>query len=172
MATANPERVRAVVAPVVSAAGLDLENLTVTSAGRRRLLRIGVDRDGGVSLDDVALVSQRVSQALDDTDVMGGQPYVLEVGSPGVDHPLSHPRHWRRAVGRIVQVQLIDGGAVTGRLLAVGADDIVIDVPGADRRLGMSQVRHARVQVEFGAAADAGPRDHRTTGDPPDGPEA
>ena len=150
MATANPERVRAVVAPVVAAAGLDLEDLSVTAAGRRRLLRIGVDRDGGVSLDDVALVSKRLSQALDETDVMGGQPYVLEVGSPGVDRPLTEHRHWRRAVGRLVEVSLADGTAVTGRVLAVETDGAVLDVPGGDRRVALGQVRRARVQVEFG----------------------
>jgi len=150
MATASPERVRAVVAPVVSSAGLDLEDLTMTSAGRRRLLRISVDRDGGVSLDDVAHVSQRVSQVLDETDVMGGDAYVLEVGSPGVDRPLTEQRHWRRASGRLVEAVLADGSTVTGRVAAVEADEVVLDAPGSDRRLRIADVRRARVQVEFG----------------------
>jgi ribosome maturation factor RimP len=151
MATTNPDRVRAVVAPVVVAAGMDLEDLTVTAAGRRRLLRIGVDRDGGVSLDDVAGLSQRLSHALDETDVMGGQPYVLEVGSPGLDRPLTEHRHWRRAVGRLVEASLADGTAVTGRVLGVDSDGAVIDVPGGHRRVSLEQVRRARVQVEFGS---------------------
>jgi ribosome maturation factor RimP len=150
MATASPERVRAVVAPVVTSAGLDLEDISVTSAGRRRLLRISVDRDGGVSMDDVALVSQKVSQVLDDTDVMGGQPYVLEVGSPGVDRPLTEQRHWRRAAGRLVEAVLADGSTVTGRVAAVDADEVVLDSPGSDRRLRLVDVRRAKVQVEFG----------------------
>jgi len=160
MVTANPERVRAVVAPLLAAAGLDLEDLSVTVAGRRRLLRIGVDRDGGVGLDDVAAVSHTLSAALDESAVMGDQPYVLEVGSPGVDRPLTEQRHWRRAVGRLVQVSLADGIVVTGRVLAVGSDDAVLDVPGGDRTVPLARVRTARVQVEFGPpdsqADDAG----------------
>jgi len=150
MAGANPERVRAVVAPVVAAAGLDLEDLTVASAGRRRLLRIAVDRDGGVSLDDVAAVSGQLSAALDASDVMGGAAYVLEVGSPGVDRPLTHPRHWRRAIGRLVLVTLNGGGAVTGRILVVEDDGAVLDVPGGDRRISYAEVVAAKIQVEFG----------------------
>jgi ribosome maturation factor RimP len=160
MATASPERVRAVVAPVVASAGLDLEDVTVRAAGRRRLLQVSVDRDGGVSLDDVALVSQRLSQVLDETDVMGGQPYVLEVGSPGVDRPLTEPRHWRRASGRLVEAVLADGTTVTGRVQAVEPVDVVLDLGGSDRRVPMSDVRRARVQVEFGRV------------EPPDEPEA
>jgi len=151
MSGANPERVRAVVAPVVAAAGLDLEDLTIASAGRRRLLRIAVDRDGGVSLDDVAQVSGALSAALDGSQVMGAAPYVLEVGSPGVDRPLTQPRHWRRAMGRMVLVTLTGGGAVTGRILAVQDEGAVLDVPGGDRRIDYAQVVAAKVQVEFSA---------------------
>lgn len=149
MAGANPERVRAVVGPVVAAFGLDLEDVSVTAAGRRRLLRIAVDRDGGVSLDDVAAVSQRVSETLDESDVMGGQPYVLEVGSPGVDRPLTEPRHWRRAVGHLVAVTLHSGPPFTGRVLVVDADGAVLDVPGGDHRVAFADVVRAKVEVEF-----------------------
>ncbi len=154
MAAASPERVRAVVAPVVAAAGLDLEDLSMTSAGRRRLLRIAVDRDGGVSLDDIALVSQRVSERLDESDVMGAQAYVLEVGSPGIDRPLTEPRHWRRATGRLVEAVRADGTTVTGRVLVVDAAGVTLDVPGGDRRLGFDEVARARVQVEFARGSD------------------
>ena len=96
-----------VLAPVVAATGYDLEDVTVTSAGRRSLVRVIVDADGGVDLDAVAEVSRVVSEALDG-DADGGAafagPYVLEVSSPGVDRPLTEPRHWRRAIGRLVQV--------------------------------------------------------------------
>src|SRR5439155_892857 len=74
------------------------------SARRRRLLRVVVDADGGVDLDNIALVSREASARLDDTGAMGEAPYTLEVSSPGVDRPLTQPRHWRRAVGRLVRV--------------------------------------------------------------------
>jgi ribosome maturation factor RimP len=150
MATASPERVRAVVAPVVASAGLDLEDVSLRAAGRRRLLRVSVDRDGGVSLDDVAVVSQQISEVLDASDLMGGEPYVLEVGSPGVDRPLTEPRHWRRATGRLVEAVLADGSVVTGRLAAVEHAEVVLDVGDTDRRVAMADVRRAQVQVEFG----------------------
>ena len=83
---------------------MDLESVRVGSAGRRRLLRVVVDADGGVALDDIALISRDLSARLDETGAMGETAYTLEVSSPGVDRPLTQPRHWRRAVGRLVRV--------------------------------------------------------------------
>jgi ribosome maturation factor RimP len=137
--------------PVVAAAGLDLEDVAVTPAGRRKVLRVAVDRDGGVSLDEVAQVSQQLSEVLDAADAMGGQPYVLEVGSPGVGRSLVHERHWRRAVGRLVSATLTDGSSVEGRLLAVDADGGWFDAPGGDRRVVYAEVVRARVEVDLSA---------------------
>jgi ribosome maturation factor RimP len=153
--------VRALVAPVVEAAGLDLEDLSLSSAGRRRLLRIAVERDGGVSLDDIAHVSQGISDVLDSSDVMGELAYVLEVGSPGVDRPLTEPRHWRRARGRLVRASLRDGREVTGRVLLVDQAGVTLDVSGKDRRLELVDVAQARVEVEF---ARRGPDDEAGEG--------
>ena len=60
------------------------------------MLRVAVDKDGGVTLDDVADATREVNRVLDGSDVMGEQPYTLEVTSRGVDRPLTLPRHWRR----------------------------------------------------------------------------
>src|SRR4051794_4779124 len=103
-------RVRAVIEPVVVAAGFDLEDVNLSRAGRRHLVRVLVDADGGISLDDVAVVSREISQALDaaeeaDGEVLAGE-YQLEVGSPGVDRPLTLPRHWRRNGSRLGAVTL------------------------------------------------------------------
>ena len=100
-----------VAEPVVHALGMDLESVKVTTAGRRRLLRMVVDSDRGVSLDDAALASRELSARLDTSDVMDDMPYTLEVSSPGVDRPLTQPRHWQRAVGRLVRVPLTPAGA-------------------------------------------------------------
>jgi ribosome maturation factor RimP len=110
-------RIADVIGPVVAAAGMDLESVRVTAAGRRRLLRVVVDSDRGVSLDDAAAVSRELSAALDTVAVMGDFPYTLEVSSPGVDRALTDRRHWRRAVGRLVQVTVTDSGPVTGRIV-------------------------------------------------------
>ncbi len=143
-----------VLAPVVAATGYDLEDVTVTSAGRRSLVRVIVDGDGGVDLDAIAEVSRVVSDALD-ADSPGGPafagPYVLEVTSPGVDRPLTEPRHWRRAIGRLVQVRVggSDGETVTGRVEAAEGSGVVVDVDGATREIAWNELGAGKVQIEF-----------------------
>ncbi|MFF4617428.1 ribosome maturation factor RimP [Nonomuraea jabiensis] len=150
MGSASPrDHLMKLLEPVVGAEGLDLEDITVTQAGKRRLLRVIVDRDGGVSLDDVADVSQAVSAALDDDDAMGQSAYTLEVSSPGVDRPLTEPRHWRRAAKRLVKAEMRDGTVVEGRILAADEAGVALDVEGAARRLDYEDLTRGRVQVEF-----------------------
>lgn len=150
------DRVHQLLEPVVHGAGLDLEELTLAQAGRRRVLRIFVERDGGISLDDVAEVTRAVSKALDATSVMGENEYVLEVGSPGVDRPLTLPRHWRRALGRLVAVRTVGGGELTGRVREAGEENAVLDADGAQHLVVFTEVAVARVQVEFGRARERG----------------
>jgi ribosome maturation factor RimP len=102
----DADRLVRLLEPVVHAMNMDLEGIRVTAAGRRRVLRVVVDADGGVSLDDIALASRELSVKLDSSAEMGAHPYTLEVSSPGVDRPLTQPRHWRRAIGRLVEVPL------------------------------------------------------------------
>ena len=143
-------RIADVVSPVIAAAGMDLESVRVSAAGRRRLLRVVVDSDRGVSLDDAAAVSRKLSAALDAAPVMGDFPYTLEVSSPGVDRPLTDPRHWRRAVGRLVQVTAADAGPISGRVLAADSDGVTLDVAGDHRRFGYAALGAGAIQVEFG----------------------
>ncbi len=139
----------ALLSPVVSAQGLDLEDVAITPAGKRRQLRVVVDQDGGVGLDTVARVSAAVAAALDDSDAMGGAPYVLEVTSPGVERPLTAPRHWHRNRTRLVVVSTAEGTTLEGRLVEVDDDGIGVESDGALTRLGWDRVRSGRVQVEF-----------------------
>jgi ribosome maturation factor RimP len=159
-ATADTERIVGLLEPAVAAMGMDLEDVRITSAGRRRLLRIVVDTDGGVSLDDIALVSRELSATLDRAAAMGEASYTLEVSSPGVDRPLTEPKHWRRAIGRVVTAPLTaqpDSAAetpgrpatVTGRVTGADASGVRIDVQGASRALGYSQLGPGRIQIEF-----------------------
>ena len=129
--------------------GLDLEAVDLSSAGRRRVLRVAIDKDGGVTMDDIADATREVSRVLDDSDVMGEQAYTLEVSSPGVDRPLTQPRHWRRNVGRLVAATLHEGDPVTGRITASDDDGAVLDVDGSERRLAYAEVKKAKVQIEF-----------------------
>ena len=143
-------RIADVIGPVIAAAGMDLESVRVSAAGRRRLLRVVVDSDRGVSLDDAAAISRKLSAALDAAPVMGDFPYTLEVSSPGVDRPLTDPRHWRRAVGRLVQVTAADAGPISGRVLAADSDGVTLDVAGDHRRFGYAALGAGAIQVEFG----------------------
>jgi ribosome maturation factor RimP len=152
MAAVSRQRVRAAVEPVVTGAGYDLEDVTVAAAGRRSVVRVVVDRDGGVDLDAVAEVSRLVSDALDADDVTGPAPYTLEVTSPGVDRPLTEPRHWRRNTGRRVRASLTDGGTITGRIVAADDDVVVIDVDGAAREFPHGALQTGKVEVEFSRA--------------------
>ena len=143
-------RIADVIGPVIAAVGMDLESVRVSAAGRRRVLRVVVDSDQGVSLDDAAAISRKLSAALDAAPVMGDFPYTLEVSSPGVDRPLTDPRHWRRAVGRLVQVTAADAGPISGRVLAADADGVTLDVAGDHRRFGYAALGAGAIQVEFG----------------------
>lgn len=149
MATVSAQRVRATLDPVVTAAGYDLEDVAVSAAGRRSVVRVVVDRDGGVDLDAVADVTRVVSAALDATDVLGDAPYTLEVSSPGVDRPLTAARHWRRAVGRLVRVSLAAGESLCARVVSADDDAVTFDVDGTPRRVPLGELGAGRVQVEF-----------------------
>ena len=145
--------------------GFVLEDVVVTPAGRRRVVKVLLDRDLGdvatvaeptapLSLDEVADATRLVSEALDASDVMGEQPYTLEVSSPGVGRPLTEPRHFRRNVGRLVTVHH-DGGEVTGRVTRASATDVTVEVPATKKTsartetLPYAAVDRAVVQVEF-----------------------
>jgi ribosome maturation factor RimP len=137
--------------PTVTAAGFDLEDVTVTSAGRRSIVRIVIDADGGVDLDDAAAVSRTIADYLDDdtaTRLVGAGPYVLEVTSPGVDRPLDEPRHWRRAVGRLVRVSAA-GDELTGRITRTTDDAVGLDIGGVERLVPWAELGRGQVEVEF-----------------------
>ena len=157
---ATHERLVALVSPVIERAGYELEELVLTPMGRRSLLRVVIDRDDGISLDDIAGMSHAIADVLDDDEgVIGKAPYVLEVTSPGVDRPLTQARHWRRANGRLVEVTAVlgrteDGTATAERLLRgrVASFDgaaVTLTVDGADHVLPLADLGPGRVQLEF-----------------------
>jgi ribosome maturation factor RimP len=132
--------------------GLDLEAVELTPAGKKRVLRVAVDKDGGVTLDDIADATRTVSGVLDDdaaADLTGEQAYTLEVTSRGVDRPLTEPRHWRRNRTRLVKASLLDGSQVTGRVTDSDDTGVLLDVSGSARRLDYAEVAKALVQIEF-----------------------
>ncbi|WP_246004930.1 ribosome maturation factor RimP [Nocardioides marmorisolisilvae] len=143
------DRLAGVLAAPVESLGLDLEAVELSKAGKRSVLRIAVDKDGGVDMDDIAEATKAVSEVLDTSDLMGNGAFTLEVTSPGVDRPLTLPRHWRRNETRLVKVDLTDGGALTGRIVSAADDAAVLDVEGEQRTLGYTEVAKAKIQIEF-----------------------
>lgn len=136
------------VETTVAALGLDLEALELTPAGKRRVLLVALDRDGGVGIDHITEATRALSEVLDASDVMGETPYTLEVTSRGVDRPLTLPRHWRRNEGRLVRLRLADDSSVDGRIGA--SDDEGVDIEGrTTTRYPYDQITSALVQIEL-----------------------
>jgi ribosome maturation factor RimP len=133
----------------MEALGLDLEEVDLTSAGKRRVLRVAIDKDGGVTMDDIADATREVSRLLDETGAMGEQAYTLEVSSPGVDRPLTLPRHWRRNVRRLVKVTFEEGEPLVGRITGSDDNGVDLDVDGVEHRVEYAAVKRAKVQIEF-----------------------
>lgn len=158
--------VTSVIEPVLHAMDVDLEGVKIAAAGRRRVLRVIVDADGGVSLDDIADISREISARLDSKNTMGDAPYTLEVSSPGVDRPLTQPRHWRRAIGRLVIVPLADNNqhsqqgspaghvSHTARVIDADQERVTLDIDGARHTVRYGDLGPGRVQVEFGRLSD------------------
>lgn len=155
---ARRDRLRAVIEPVVTGAGYDLEDVSVSRAGRRHVVRVIVDADGGINLDAVAVVSRAVSAALDAAEESGGDivagEYQLEVSSPGVDRPLTLPRHWRRNAGRLVKVTVRAGEPavdrqLTGRVTAADDERVVLETESGPVEHRYPELGPGRVQVEF-----------------------
>lgn len=153
--TPDDAALHALLEPTVVGLGLDLEAVESVVTGRRRRVSVIVDRDGGVDLDGIAAVSKAVSGALDVGDVMGEDPYTLEVTSPGVDRPLVQPRHWRRNLGRLVVAVRRDGSQVEGRIASVDDDAVVVlpdSAPGEEGggvRVAWVDLDRGLVQIEF-----------------------
>ncbi|MFN8080411.1 MAG: hypothetical protein U0Q19_12685 [Kineosporiaceae bacterium] len=166
MSASQVDGVRELARTAAGTAGLVLEDVTISSAGRRRVVRVVVDlpedQVGGVPMDAVAEASQAISAALDISPVLGQAPYVLEVSSPGVDRPLTERRHWLRARRRLVLVRLSDGGEATGRLTEVDDDGLSLLAPAGPIRLAWAQVARGAVQVDFSGAGDDADETHDT----------
>lgn len=167
--TARTERIAQELSERLAPLQLRVEDLTVAPAGKRRIVRVLVDRDiadegpatttatAPVDLDLVADATRVIGAALDDTDLMGDAAYVLEVSSPGTDRPLTSPRHFRRNVGRLVRIAREGGEPVEGRIVSADADGVSLLVTGpkgatSETSLTYAECGRADIQVEFSKA--------------------
>ncbi|MCW4353896.1 ribosome maturation factor RimP [Hoyosella sp. YIM 151337] len=156
MPVPSREDLAGIVAPYVERRGFDLEEVRVAPAGKRSLIAVVVDADPAPDIDALATLSHELSEVLDSANTFGQAPYVLEVTSPGVDRPLTAPRHWRRARGRKV-LMTVGGEAMRGRVGALipDADPHAVEVvvpgkPGPEvKQIPLADIAKAVVQVEF-----------------------
>ncbi len=154
------EAIVALVEPVVTRCGLEVDRIEIAQAGKRSVVRIYVDGDGpdgrGPSLDEIAEATRAISSALDDSRATGNAPYTLEVSSRGVSRPLTDSKHFRRNVGRLVALTLVDG-TTTGRIAEADASGVTLDMDGVEGRFEWDAITKAVVQAELrkDAFADA-----------------
>ncbi len=144
-----PGQLHGVLEPLVRDAGFELDELDVGTVGRRHTVKIVVDSEEGVGLDDIARLSRAAATELEQHEHLLGDSYTIEVTSPGVDRPLTDARHWRRAHLRLVAVRGHDGAAFTGRVGTAGEHSVTLLVEGTCRELDYADVAHAAVEVEF-----------------------
>lgn len=144
----NQSAVAAVVAPIATRLKLDVEDIEVRRIGTRQIVRIILDKDGGISMDEIAAATRQISDELDLLEELAAA-FTLEVTSPGIDRPLTEERHWRRNIGRLVKVQIPDSGAIEGRILEVTELDVLLQVKQYKRSLPLADIERAVVQVEF-----------------------
>ncbi|MDV2475853.1 ribosome maturation factor RimP [Rhodococcus zopfii] len=147
-----PERIVELVSDLIEREGYDLEDVVVTAAGKHSTVRLMVDSDAGLGLDEAARLSRLVSEAFDAVSDFGESPYMLEVTSPGIGRPLTLDRHWRRAQGRKVRLDL-GTESLVGRVGELVGEEIRIVVPDRNgpvvRAVPLAQVRAATLEVEF-----------------------
>ena len=162
MSGVKTEAIGLVVEPILAESGYDLEEIAVLTPPGRRDIRVVVDRDGGADLDALADLSRELDNALEQADLMGEQPYDLEVTTPGVGRPLTLPRHWRRNVGRSAKVEYTVDGKQTSVLARIGslADDSVTMIRADKGRLqtlelALESIQKAVVEVDFRRPGEA-----------------
>jgi ribosome maturation factor RimP len=137
--------VTAAIKPVIEAGGNYLEEATITNAGKLRILTVIVDSDSHLNLDQVTAVSRDISEIVEGLTALGETPFTLEVTSPGVDRPLTLPRHWRKNAGRLVKAGLLDGSTVEGRIGAATESTVQIN----DQVVEIAAIKKALIEIEF-----------------------
>ncbi len=136
--------------PVVSRAGFVLEEVTVTPVGKRRLVSVVIDRENSnPSLDEVTVVSKEISVILDTYSQMGEMPFTLEVTTPGVDRPLTLPRHWKKNIGRLVKITPKQGDKFIGRISEFSENQVKLELEKELLTFDLGDVSRAQIEVEF-----------------------
>ena len=141
----NKEQVLAVITPAIESLGFYVEDITITSAGKRSMLTVIVDGDTHLSLDQVTIATKAISEIVENLPTLGNNPFTLEVTSPGLDRPLTKPRHWRKNQDRLIKVILNDGKEINGRIKDSTETSATVD----DQTINFSDIKRATLEVEF-----------------------
>ena len=139
------EEISAVITPALSDLGFYLEDVTITSAGRRSMLTVIVDGDTHLSLDQVTVATKAISEIVENIQSLGQTPFTLEVTSPGLDRPLTKPRHWRKNIDRLVKIVLLDGKEIKGRVKDATEISATVD----EQVVKFSDIKRATLEIEF-----------------------
>jgi ribosome maturation factor RimP len=147
------DQVSELITPALHQAGYFLEDVIIVSPGQHRIVTVIVDGESGLNLDQVTVASKLVSELLDAATFMGETPFTLEVTSPGIDRPLTLPRHFAKNVDRLLKVTKTDGIVITGRILSNTESDVTLSVTEKkdvkEVVVALSDIKRATVEIEF-----------------------
>jgi len=141
----NKEQVLAVITPAIESLGFYIEDITITSAGKRSMLTVIVDGDTHLSLDQVTVATKAISEIVENLPTLGNNPFTLEVTSPGLDRPLTKPRHWHKNKDRLIKIVLTDGKEIMGRIKDSTEASVTVD----DQTIIFADIKRATLEVEF-----------------------
>ena len=139
------EEISAVITPAINALGFYIEDITITSAGRRSLITVIVDGDTHLSLDQVTVATKAISEIMETISAVGDNSFTLEVTSPGLDRPLTKVRHWQKNINRLVKVVLLDGSEIKGRIKNINEVSTTVD----EKNINYSDIKRATLEIEF-----------------------
>ncbi len=139
------EEISAVITPALAKLGFYLEDITITTAGKRSMLTVIVDGDTHLSLDQVTAATKAIGELVENIQSLGDSPFTLEVTSPGIDRPLTKPRHWRKNIDRLVKIVLQDGKEFKGRIKSATNTTATVDQVG----INFSDIKRATLEIEF-----------------------
>ena len=133
------------ITPAIEALGFYVEDISITTAGRRSMLTVIVDGDTHLSLDQVTVATKAISEIVENLPTLGNNPFTLEVTSPGLDRPLTKPRHWRKNKDRLIKIVLNDGKEISGRIKDSTEADVTVD----EQNVKFADIKRATLEIEF-----------------------
>lgn len=139
------EDISAAIRPIIEASGNYLEELTITSAGKVKILTVIVDSDSHLNLDQITAVTKEISEVIEALEEVGDSAFTLEVTSPGIDRPLTKPRHWRKNFDRSVKITMTSGQDIQGRIGEATETAVLV----GDQKVSFEDIKRAVLEIEF-----------------------